>query len=1774
MIHEQGTRVSTSLRKNTIYRAMWLRLTSSMLIGLGIVLILTLLEEGVFALITQGAMEQKLLALPMLLVHMPVLAAVPVGELIVSFVVALLIVKPFSLMAYLRAVHTEQEEYHQLYTPLKALTNIRQAAEGYPQDALSSTVSVQEEQISILDLIEAEHSHQLILGVPGAGKTMALRVYQYELSERPWQLASASGQIPVYVPMKNYSLFLKRQAVQSASDDIDAAARQMTILDFLYTSDLPGIKYLRPYLQRLAKQGRLLLLCDGLNEVDSNYLALVCAELVRWMRETRNRLVMTCREVDYREQPSFVQMVEEGYAARAVIYPLRPEQVSEFVERYVERQDKHWQHTAGQIMYVIDRSRLRYHCTNPMMLFTLMGIIDKIGVERGKQIDTRGRLLREYVRQLIAYEQRQPRWSANRAPTEREMLRFLSEVACAARWANDRNAIQLRVSTQREERTNFSELADELQFWLDEHPASGPFELAETGASSGVDDPPADMPLLLQFALSAALIDLSPGGVLGFRHELIAEYFVAEYFYMIDARRVAAATSVREELLEDVGRWSEPVAIWAGLVEEPLALAERFGALGRSNPAYVLQALALALVCVGVLWTPPQAEVQHAVMLPPSVEDALSIAVRNRAAREELARIFTRCAEEGGQEVYRSLLPLLMVEGVDELLVLLDQAVVPEMLFTQLIDAIDNIAYEAQVKRLTRVLGRFGPHVVQRASQLSQPAAGRSTRLRAAVVNILGGTGSPHAVEPLIARLSDTDVFIVERATNALIRLGPELSSNRVLQELKNRTNGPFIQRIHRAALLILGRFLEEQDARRQLSLMQFQHIQDAIVPVLTSNYQSEPDVQQLAREILVQQARNARGVNTRDNRWERVIDALASYLSAQHDIAAQNVILAMQEIGKPAIPRLLEMLNQPAALVRQRVVEILKIVRDERALPRLLRMLNDASPTVQQMVAEALILYAPESISGLIDLVLNDTDEDVARQAARILGEIGPGVVESLTHVLFNVVPNRTRLLVQVLEYIHDERCVPALITLLQGNDLEALLVVAIVHALSRFPEEPRVVQPLLHVLESATPQMYEEAIIALSQLGPIALDDLVAALDVEQETATSHRVQRAILGMTPFPGERLIEDLSQASNAQTREIIQIFKAQGIEAATVLACNLLHHDERVQTYVRLALSEMPGGIVVPALLEALHLSPLRRVAGELLLQYPEAAILPLVDLLGERERGDVAAQILPLFGPRVLEPLVLGLDDQRNMARELALRIIVSLVRQNEGQYDVVHELVRQLSPDLPVRARDLLLRVLTNELADVSLPALLEGLEDAHLIEDVAEAFVLLSRKGAYQQMVLESLIESLYLDERRRGAQTALASIGAPAVLLVGDMMTDAHPAVAKAAREALREIGVPALRFIWMAHSDTQHPERREAAMSVFHSMHTEAIKDELIALLTSQKPDDIAMAASLLLERIHDEAAQNYADRAMITELVEYVQTHSVDETNLRVIGLLLLLGEQVVSRPLIQALDEYPHQRRQLLYTLLLLGEEAQQALLEMFMNAGTAEPLRAELAGILGMATAPDVVAEEAQRLAIYGLTARNTGLQAPTRMAVSLRALGGLLAGGDWNARRLMELRSASDEGSPQRELFNVLLGLRYEPQLERLQAELQDEREAREKETTALSARIIADQQQIQDLDRELDKEKRERGSRSNELEQVLQDNEKLRFEIEQIAQEHGQLSGSLEQLFQEKEQLQASLNQVLQDRNVLSARLERSVQEKRLLEEHNEQLIKQINQPRAR
>jgi hypothetical protein len=298
------------------------------------------------------------------------------------------------------------------------------------------------------------------------------------------------------------------------------------------------------------------------------------------------------------------------------------------------------------------------------------------------------------------------------------------------------------------------------------------------------------------------------------------------------------------------------------------------------------------------------------------------------------------------------------------------------------------------------------------------------------------------------------------------------------------------------------------------------------------------------------------------------------------------------------------------------------------------------------------------------------------------------------------------------------------------------------------------------------------------------------------------------------------------------------------------------------------------------------------------------------------------------------------------------------------------------------------------------------------------------------------------------------------------------------------------------------------------------MRTETIKDELVSLLISNDPDDIAMAVALLLERIHDEEVQQYADHVMVPELVEYIQTHGVEETNLRVVALLLMLGEHAIVDHLVQTLDDYPQHRKQLIYALLLLGTETEEALQGVFEDQNTSTELRAELAAVLGIMSAPDMVAHYAQNMSEYGLSPKRSDILYQEQLVIAHRALGGLLAGGHWNIHTLQELRASSKLGSPEHELFSILLGWRYTPQVEQLQKQLDEEKETRKNEVLKMGARIIADQKRVRALEDELEELQREHGTRDEDMQKITADNEAMNEELEQISIERDRLRGQLQ------------------------------------------------------
>jgi len=1627
------------------------------------------------------------------------------------FVIVWLGREPISIFAYLRYVKSTQERYFEVYTPLKALPDAYRTPVTHISEESSGTPLSQE--IDILDLAKQMDRHLLLLGLPGAGKTMFLRYYQYTLLQQntllqqTWEILIGNKKVPVFVFMKDYSLYV---------DEIGMSffERESPLLDFLYMRE-QGIGYMRHYLKKLKKQGRLMFLCDGINEVDSKSLTWVCNELISLMRESRCQLVMTCRELEYTVEQDIQRLVIKGEAARALIHPLKPEAIKAFVTKYVEKQGNTWKHKAELICQRIENTRLSIHCTNPFMLFTFMEIIDRVGIDGEDPLDTRGLLLQEYVSQKIDAELKEGKWSLAEFRKE-DVLEFLSEIACAARWANERNAIYLSPLSGRNKNLTGKDISDEeaavdLLHWLDDNLAQGPLtEEDDTEHERFHNNIDSDkLTQLLQFAKTTDLIvATSYNRVLSFRHELIAEYFVARYFHAVDSSQ-ARIWPLRKELLGDVGKWSEPIALWAGLINNPLHLADRIAQLVQHDQDSATEALMLSLVCISVEWHPPQNNVNRPIELPQSVKENLAKVVQHSDDRERVARLFDRCAAEGGVEVYHALLPLLTISGIDRLMILLNTKVVPELLFTHLENSVHTVHYQTHVEALERILGAFGQkvgkEVIARAEELSKDTPQRNPLLRISAVKILGNTNDQRAVEPIMALLSDAQDDIVKVSLTSLASLGPNLVLDPTIKELRNYSPTHFTYKRHWAALTILYTFLKASKAQYQLKDVQYQQVLEVIISVLSSNYLSQ--IQKIAGNLLIEQGKDA--ANGAGNRRENVVKLLLPQLSSIDTDMSNNVVQTLKEIGEFATPYLIDQLKrQPAEIVRVRIIDVFGYVHDPRALETILSFVADQSQEVFYQVKFALHHYSqqPECISGVIRLVLYNSHDDVANKATDILEGFGEIAVGSVIQVLPQVVHGRTQLLVRVLEKVHDADAVPALIALLEMSQVrnDISLGLSVVHALGQF-RDARVVSPLLQVAGISDIRLYEEAIEALSFLGEVAFDGLIAALNIEAETVATPRIRKALLDMDPFPSERLFDVFAKRGDILAQQIRIIFHEKGFPAAQILLQHLFYPDIRVQGDVGRTLYAMDRYDVIPAFTEKLSrpTPEFLNVANQYLKQYDES-IPPLVSLLGNPEASDAATTILLDIGLRILPFMVNGLNE--HITRKHSQQIIKTLgLRQPEIFPNIIGLFALIASKGQLQRARDALLDLLTEDHPDVIIPYLLEALESEDLVKDVTDALLTLSRRHETKDAVIDGLVKALEQDKRRNGAEKALVRLEDLAVNPVSELIAHPDLSVDNAAQRILMKIGVPAFPVIWSLHSDTRNPQRQAAAQKILYAMPTEVIKDKLVELLSSDEAKNIEMALTLLMELIQNENLRPPGSQAMIPALLAYIQKGGAERMSLRIIALLLLLDRSNVVDYLIQALRDNPQHEERLVQAFLLLNRETTGKVLQEVLqdtNGKISLELRAELIGVLGMIKVYPIVDNFAKNSGAYGLWAGGGQVNNPKQLAISLRAIGGLLASGHWNLDILRNLRLKYEEGKPERELFDILLGDLYSPRIKKINEERLIERATHDEALQSLNIQSNIKDKRIKELKNSLALVKSELIAKETQVENLKLENQRLK------------------------------------------------------------------------
>ncbi|PDV99215.1 hypothetical protein CJ255_21665, partial [Candidatus Viridilinea mediisalina] len=227
---------------------------------------------------------------------------------------------------------------------------ISEVAEAH---VLSTLEHLDDAQVVMLALtrpelvLEAIYTHRrlVLLGEPGAGKSTALRYLALLLALRltgvscriPGWPDDEAAPIPVVVPLGQVAATLRA----GASDAYSALLQ--VIGDLLEAGVREG---LRAHLTTALRNGGLLLLCDGLDELPATTetgrapRVLVAAALRRLAAETQARIVVTSRVLPYRAEGDWKLLPEDGWTLRTV-QPLALGQTWAFVRGWYAALGQH-----------------------------------------------------------------------------------------------------------------------------------------------------------------------------------------------------------------------------------------------------------------------------------------------------------------------------------------------------------------------------------------------------------------------------------------------------------------------------------------------------------------------------------------------------------------------------------------------------------------------------------------------------------------------------------------------------------------------------------------------------------------------------------------------------------------------------------------------------------------------------------------------------------------------------------------------------------------------------------------------------------------------------------------------------------------------------------------------------------------------------------------------------------------------------------------------------------------------------------------------------------------------------------------------------------------------------------------------------------------------------------------------------------------------------------------------------------------------------------------
>jgi HEAT repeat protein len=499
---------------------------------------------------------------------------------------------------------------------------------------------------------------------------------------------------------------------------------------------------------------------------------------------------------------------------------------------------------------------------------------------------------------------------------------------------------------------------------------------------------------------------------------------------------------------------------------------------------------------------------------------------------------------------------------------------------------------------------------------------------------------------------------------------------------------------------------------------------------------------------------------------WRELLTVLGSpavtpLIRALSDSRLEVPAGVLREIGVPALPHLIQVLEDHNDDVRRAAASVLGEIGDFQATPHLIRVLEDKDHNTRQAAVRALGKISDPRATPYLIQRLRDKNCHVREAVVRVLGEIdAPQVVPHLIQALEDRDSNVRGAAAWALGEIGGPQAVPYLIHALK--DGEQLVREAAAAALGEIGDL-QAIPYLIQALRDEERWVCQAAAEALGKIGPPSTLHLVRALGHKEWSVRQAAVEALGEIGDPQAAPYLIQALGDAEWSVRQAVEEALVKIGPSATSHLVQALGNEDSSVREAVARALRAIGDSLAAPHLTQAL-----------------------------EDEEWFVcqaAAKALGEIGPPAIPHLVQVLEGKDSRARQAAVEALGEI-----SDSQAVSYLVRALGDgDSYVQAAAA--KALGGVGDPQAVPHLIQALEDENgwVRQEVARTLGAISDPRSTPHLV-QALEDEEWLV--RKEAVEALGAIGDPQIILhLIPMLEDGVCSVRQAVAEALGAIGDP-------------------------------------------------------------------------------------------------------------------------------------------------------------------------------------------------------------------------------------------------------------------------------------------------------------------------------------------------------------------------------------------